>query len=65
MEGNETTSQPRKLLTSMLPTDEEKPENFEAYRQWQPTEIDKPATRSQIQDFLKSFGKKFSPRSQK
>ena len=41
-----------------LPTDEEKPENFEAYRQWQPEKIDKPATLRQIQEFLKSFGKK-------
>ena len=41
-----------------LPADEEKPENFEAYRKWQPEKIDKPATLSQIQEFLKSFGKK-------
>ena len=41
-----------------LPADEEKPENFEAYRQWQPEKIDKPATLRQIQEFLKSFGKK-------
>ena len=41
-----------------LPADEEKPENFEAYRKWQPEKIDKPATLRQIQEFLKSFGKK-------
>ena len=58
--NDHTTRNKHSIDWDKLPEKEDLPENFAAYGQWQPAEIDKPADRSQVQDFLKSLCKKFS-----
>ena len=57
-DSDRTTRNKPSIDWHKLPADEEKPENFGAYQEWLPEKIEKPATLSQIKEFLKSFGKK-------
>ena len=42
-----------------LPDDEVKPDNVEAYLEWQPSEIENTASSEQVQELFKSFRKSF------